>query len=307
MTRSAIRRRQLFLATLPVLLVLAQGPEAEAKFSGYNEDYSVPEAASMAAEGGARLARFNVWWSSAEPTPGAYDWSQADQQFRSVRRAGLIPIPVVYQTPAWASSHSGRSDRPPKAGAYDDYARFVRAVVERYRPGQLAVWNEPNNRRWWGPWPVSDYEMLFRRVRRELLGLDVELLAVSTAPIPGWQAYLSEFARDVGGRYSLSQHIYPRGLSEAARDMAAQWRTGRRIADGRRLWVTELGVLSTAVGELRQADILANACTMIKSPVIVYSLLDHPDKFEWTVGYGVASHEFSPKPAYYALQRTSRR
>jgi hypothetical protein len=302
-----ITRRRLIAAAAPLLLVLAPVPDAHAGFAGYNEDYSVSGAASLAAHGGARMARFNVWWDRVERSPGEYEWSEVDEQFRSVRATGMIPVPALFRTPPWASSDSGRLDRPPRREAYDEYARFVRALVERYRPRYVGIWNEPNNHAWWGHWPVEDYEKLFRRVRRELTGVDVELLAVDTAPVSGWQAYLRAFLRRVGGRYLISQHIYPRHLHGVARDMAMQWRTARRIANGRRLWVTELGILSTKVGERRQADILAHATMMIESPVMVYSLVDHPEKFEWTIGFGVMSHDFSPKPAYHALKQTIRR
>jgi hypothetical protein len=303
-------RRRLIAAAAPLLLVLAPAQGADARFAGYNEDYSVSGAAPLAAHGGARLARFNVWWDRVERAPGEYHWSEVNEQFRRVRAAGMVPVPAVFRTPPWASSDSQRLDRPPRPDAYDEYARFVRALVERYLPPYVEVWNEPNNRPWWGEWPVEAYARLFRRVRGELLGLDVDLLAPSTAPVPGWRTYLRAFVRDVRGRYIVGQHIYhryPRPLVGVAQDMGAQWRMARRIAGShRRVWVTELGILSTEVGEQRQADVLANACTMIKSPVIVYSLLDHPDKFEWIVGFGVASDDFSPKPAYYALQRARR-
>jgi hypothetical protein len=95
---------------------------------------------------GAGLVRVYVYWAQVEPRPGEYDWRVVDALL-----AQLVPDDEVWVT-VCSSSPWGTSvptDFLPPSPATDDeaYARFVRALVERFG-GRVGWWqcnNEPSN------------------------------------------------------------------------------------------------------------------------------------------------------------------
>jgi hypothetical protein len=74
-------------------------------------------------------------WSAIQPSPrGGYDWSGVDTTMEMAARGGLRVLPFLYATPRWVAPRettlpvdSGRARRA--------WTEFLRAAVERYRPG----------------------------------------------------------------------------------------------------------------------------------------------------------------------------
>ncbi|MGB0388937.1 MAG: hypothetical protein ACPGWR_29295 [Ardenticatenaceae bacterium] len=91
-------------------------------------------------------------WSNIEAEQGVRDWDQLtvfEEEISKVSAAGLIPIVVVRGTPTWAQKNPPYSCGPIKEDALDDFASFMRQLVERYSgpPYNVTHWeigNEPD-------------------------------------------------------------------------------------------------------------------------------------------------------------------
>jgi hypothetical protein len=144
-------------------------------------DAGVATLISRGRELGAGWAREELSWGNLERTAkGEWQWSLFDQKLLATARAGYGIVGMLLTTPGWArvntceerrlryAAQGVRADNfwcPPEN--MQDYADYVRAVVERYdadglddAPGSPRVavwqiWNEPNA---WETWPGSPAE-----------------------------------------------------------------------------------------------------------------------------------------------------
>lgn len=89
----------------------------------------------LMARSGVESLRTELIWRDTEPLPGVYAWARTDRLVRAAARHGIELLPVVIETPQWASAR-------PTDGAYPLYlprdprmlGRFLRAAVRRYGP-----------------------------------------------------------------------------------------------------------------------------------------------------------------------------
>jgi hypothetical protein len=88
------------------------------------------EEVRLAQATGVRAVREDLSWALAEPQPNRYNWSVYDNVVRTATESGLLLLPVLDDSPAWAAP-TGAS-LPSSPGAY---AAFVGAAVARYGPG----------------------------------------------------------------------------------------------------------------------------------------------------------------------------
>jgi hypothetical protein len=105
-------------------------------------------------------------WSYAQPRSRyGYDWNGADMMVAHARRQGLTVVARIDIVPQWARPQ-GTTDRYLDPEHYIDYADFVVAFLERYRPQgvrHVIIWNEPNLSIEWGrrkPDPAAYAELL---------------------------------------------------------------------------------------------------------------------------------------------------
>jgi polysaccharide biosynthesis protein PslG len=94
------------------------------------------------------------WRSIEGACKGCFDWTESDRVVKASQQAGVKIIARVDFEPAWARK-DGANNAPPDN--YQDYADFVNAFANRYRPGSavgpvdaIEVWNEVNIDREWG-------------------------------------------------------------------------------------------------------------------------------------------------------------
>ena len=109
---------------------------------------------------GVRFLRIDFGWSWMEPSEGQYNFTDArrdrirsmDHLLEECHKRGIQILGMIGYAPSWANGDSNDKVRPNSA---DDYAKFARAVVERYKPGGSGpaasqgvryweLWNEPN-------------------------------------------------------------------------------------------------------------------------------------------------------------------
>jgi len=98
------------------------------------------------------IRRNGVAWHKVEPEPGQRNWNKLarfDAELKLAHENGLTPIIIVRGTPAWAQKVSGSFCGPIAEHAFDDFADFMVALVERYKdaPYHVKYWelgNEPD-------------------------------------------------------------------------------------------------------------------------------------------------------------------
>jgi polysaccharide biosynthesis protein PslG len=92
-------------------------------------------------------------WAYVQPRSRyGYDWQGADMVIQHARRQGLTVVARLDLVPEWARPPR-TTDRYLDPEHYQDYANYVAAFAERYRPlgvRHLIIWNEPNLRFEWG-------------------------------------------------------------------------------------------------------------------------------------------------------------
>ncbi len=108
-------------------------------------------------------------WSAVNPVKGEYDWAEFDRIVAQAEEWGFTDILFVFcATPDWAGTPVAQPDvavfgpgsaQPP--ADMNDYAAFVRAVVERYqgRIDGYEVWNEPSSEQFFTGTPQQMGEM----------------------------------------------------------------------------------------------------------------------------------------------------
>ncbi len=117
-------------------------------------DTAYATAATMLRAAGTGWVRVDVDWSTIGADPAsrtsdaAFRWSRLDQTVSRARCRGLNVLGVLEYTPAWAVTRpvaDGGRRQTDLPDDLRDWARFVRAAVERYPDVRAwAVWNEPN-------------------------------------------------------------------------------------------------------------------------------------------------------------------
>jgi len=121
----------------------------------------------LIAAAGFTYIRQPFFWYEIEPEPGVFwdakwgvsTWEKYDRIVQLAHARGLEIIARLDKPPRWAREGQPYLDECPDGPPtrYEDYARFVAAVVARYR-GQIKyiqIWNEPNLRNEWGCQPID--------------------------------------------------------------------------------------------------------------------------------------------------------
>ena len=142
-------------------------------------DATLDQQFGLMARSGVESARAIFSWRNAEPAQGAYSWARTDRLVASAARHRLLILPIVIETPRWAS-------REPSQVYYERYAprdpqlfaTFVRQLVLRYGPRgsfwaanpglpkvplrQWQIYNEQMADFFWAslPWPQTYTEVL---------------------------------------------------------------------------------------------------------------------------------------------------
>lgn len=183
------------LRGLVVLSLLLSAPliSAESLSLGINSMWGPGDEATLrkrfkqAKAIGVSQVRLDWEWRQAESTRGTYNWQALDTLVRVAQAEKIELLPIVHYAPTWAlrpeSKPDGVYEMAPAEDAFDDYARFLKASIQRYGPGGDAqvpftpivywqVWNEPNIKNFWGPKPDAQaFVKLMRTVQQETAGL----------------------------------------------------------------------------------------------------------------------------------------
>jgi hypothetical protein len=132
-------------------------------------------------------------WSYAQPRSRyGFDWNGPDMVIAHARRQGLTVVARLDVVPQWARPLD-TTDRYLDPDHYADYADYVAAFLERYRPQgvrHVIIWNEPNLGIEWGrrrPDPAAYAALLkvvYPRVKAAVPDAVVIAGALSPQPDP---------------------------------------------------------------------------------------------------------------------------
>lgn len=246
--------------------------------------------------GGVSLVREELPWRVLEPERGRFDWRRTDALFAAAARTGTDVLGILAYSAEWATGDEGGDTRHPPADPAD-FARYARAVLERYGEGgafwrgrddlaarplrAVEIWNEP----WFhSTWPPDPDPAAYARLVRAAVGaireaapetevaIAGDLLQVRTdgAIVPWLEELLAADPGLPGLVDAYSVHPYPdprtAGPYEDRPDPRWDYRRVelvREVDDSLPLWITEIG-WSTAdtedsVSEEAQAAYVAGA------------------------------------------------
>jgi hypothetical protein len=211
--------------------------------------------------GSLRLWDAGVTWQDVESAPGVYDWRRLDSLVAAAQAHHVQVTLVLAMTPSFYAARA--TDMP---AHLDDYARYVHAVMSRYRSfdgrrgiAAYQVWNEANISAFWTgtPQQLARLTAVVARVRHQV-DPRAEVIAPSFAVrLPYQRRWLTSYERQrVGGRQvwryvdANAISIYPQarygGRTGGPEDaMALVGRVRHRLADAgvprhQPLWATEV-------------------------------------------------------------------
>jgi hypothetical protein len=97
---------------------------------------------------GTTFVRLTLYWNSAEPTHGVYNWSYIDGQVQDALDAGLTPAVTIWKAPSWAEDRTKfPKGQPgtvaPNPAAFGGFARAA-ALHLKGKVRYWEAWNEPN-------------------------------------------------------------------------------------------------------------------------------------------------------------------
>ena len=211
--------------------------------------------------GSVRLWDAGVTWRYLETSPGVYDWSRLDALVSAAQAHHVKVTLVLAMTPSF---YATSPTQPPSD--IDAYARFVRAVMTRYRHfngqrgiGAYQVWNEGNLSRFWTgtPQQLAQLTEVVDQVRDE-----VDPRATVVAPsfatgMPYQFRWMEDYQSQLVDGRPVWQHydvnalsIYPQPqVGERAagpEDAMALLRKSRNklayagVPHGKKLWISEV-------------------------------------------------------------------
>jgi hypothetical protein len=208
-----------------------------------------------AREVGARVLRVAFGWDAMEPEQGKFDWSFWDEFVRMASgEFGLRLIPYVCYTPRWAASDPGPDfwRSPPRDP--EDFARFMRVIVDRYRDAisSWELWNEPDNRAYWLGTPAQ-FAALVRAGSRAVRATDPRDQVV-LGGIAGETEFLETLfateriapAVDVVNVHCYFETWHPDPIETLTSYVERAAQILREHGEGEPLWMAELGYSSVA-------------------------------------------------------------
>ena len=207
---------------------------------------------------GVESVRIAFRWYRLQPEAGTLDFSGSDALVAAAARRGIAVLPVVEQTPAWASLHPGDLTAPPRDPAA--VQSFLATLVARYGPGgsfwaerpELSplpirtwqIWNEPNLAGVWSERPYApSYVATLRAAAAGVRGADPGATVVLAGLVNrSWLALRELYKAGAGGLFdAVALHPYTREPRNVLRLVRLARREMRKHGDATLpIWITEL-------------------------------------------------------------------
>ena len=273
-----------------------------------------------------RYWRLMAAWNLIAPTRTGRDWSTIDRCLEPILALGCDVVMVIGQArPSWTNSAA-------------DYGTFCGEVVERYRDrvSVWELWNEPNQRDYWGgdpdPKAYTDYvRAAHPRIKAAQPESTVLLAGMQHITRNPWAdqwrwagipeiTFLRECYAHVPnfGDYfdAAATHVYPQsetyGFLGPQPDMQLdnlQQLVEINQLTGKPVWVTEAGYWTTeGLTAEKQAEYLPALIDLLGGlhfvpAVIVYNLRDSAVSAGRQDNCGLLKVDYTPKPAFNKLTK----
>jgi hypothetical protein len=296
------------LAVVAGLLCISRADAASGPIFGFNDTAQTFAAHAKAAKrAGSNIARIPVSWEVAEPQPGHFNWAWLDGAVEALRARGIRPLFVLSAAPRWAAPDCDRTVTAtcgPGEGYEDYYVRIALQLLQRYPGGQIQSWNEPNISAfgWLAPERVAELTNLLYRVAPK------KVIGPGASPgAPDFMRYTAAAYEDINRHVPMAFNCYPLARSGDG-SLRTYWHRARSLADGRAIWVTEIGFPVSTYGEGGQARESAYAYRYLDdhhARAIIFHRLQDPVTAHdaWEGSLGLLSVDGAPKPAFGALRR----
>ena len=298
------------LALLLVLVARGDGGRPSASRVGVSThlmagDEPLDRALAPLAAGGVEWIREDFTWARIEPERGRFDWRRTDELMAAAAATEVDVLAILDYSAPWATSDPGGDlEAPPRADA--DYARFARAVVDRYGEGgafwdgaehvrpltAVELWNEPWGYFFWRPEPDPARYATLARAAAEAIraaGRDVDVLVPADlqqvrgdGAVQPWFTALLDADADLPDLVDgWTVHPYPSPRSAGPGDDGDPRYSVKRVAEVRAvaerehaihpLWITEIGWTTATesddgVTEEQQARYLEETLALAAGP-----------------------------------------
>lgn len=278
--------------------------------------------ATAAAAAGIGWTREEFSWDRIEPSPGVFQWDETDAAVSVAEQHGLKVLGLIAYSARWARIDPNQTTSPPRDP--EQYARFVAAVVSRYkgRVSHWELWNEPDSPVFWPPKPnAAAYATLLSAAYRAAKTADPSSTILNAGLLigmnhRGYWDYLDQWAQAGGSRSvdAFAWHAYCDPQSPEQGGYPSIQRELRRRLDAAglgktSLWLTEQG-WATIANYNKSVSFEDQAAYVVRAHVLA---LSEPNvaTFFWFLfrdggnresdpeqSFGILHPDGSPKPAF---------
>ena len=189
-------------------------------------------------------------WRDVQPAQGPIDLAPTDAIVLAAAAQGLIVLPEIHGTPAWAAVDPSSESSRPRDPA--DFAEVLRAMVRRYGPRgsfwdahpdlrprpirRWQIWNEPNLEVYWKEQPFAPEYVELLRASRAVLEAedDGAQLILGGMPNRPWQDLRAIYAAGGRGLFdAVGLHPYTGQVFDVVRVVRFVRKELRREHDGK--------------------------------------------------------------------------
>jgi hypothetical protein len=299
-------------------------------FTGMAEHYNdslLHESALMERDASISWNRFEFAWSTIQPTPTTWDWSDLDAYMNWSDNYGLKILPVVaYGTP-WACKDGDYLQKIVNMTAWQTY---VHEVVTRYkdRPnfgGWWELWNEPNIYPFFHGDFITDFVPAMVVAAQEIRSIDPSQKILTCSLTGNMAQDLAAMVEAIGKPtfVTLFDGVAIHPYADTPDEMAQKILECQEVLEGwyhGELWITEVGwavnpAVKGASADYNKAQYIAKTLILSKGLGVTHIIVHMWCDWGNIVGgvkvqnrtygehwYGIVDLYANPKPSYFSFK-----
>lgn len=277
---------------------------------------------------GVSWIRYEFNWSFIEPEKGVFDWSNYDKVVRDAGARNMHVLALLTYSPKWESGSRNQYYAPKDL---ENWEHFVKAAVERYKPGgafskqegnnnaygvtHWEIWEEPNLPSFWKPAPrADDYVELLQRANRVIRAEDPNaVIAIGglssggegeNTPVSFLEKMYTQGAKDCFDIVSVHPFIFPQAPKDVPGFIAPVRALMNRQGDDKKpIWITSFGYRTTGeVTETGQARYVKDIYDELRKGYVEAMFWFNLRDFSSEDTFGLLREDFSRKPSFEAYK-----
>nr|MDO8088745.1 beta-galactosidase [Candidatus Sigynarchaeum springense] len=299
-------------------------------FTGMAEHYNdslLHKSALMEREAGISWNRFEFAWSTIQPTPTTWDWSDLDAYMNWSDNYGLKILPVIAYGNWWACKDGDYLQKIENMSAWRTY---VHEVVTRYkdRPsfgGWWELWNEPNIYPFFHGDFIEDFVPAMVVAAQEIRSIDpnqkILTCSLTSDMAPDFAAMVDAIGKE--NFTSLFDGVAIHPYADTPEEVAQKILDCQEVFEGwydGEMWITEVGwpvnpAVKGTVADYNKAQNIAKTLALAKGLGITHTIIhmwcDWGDIIagkkvqNQTYGehwFGIVDLYANPKPSYFSFK-----